>query len=84
MVHVGFFNVTFNLLLIAVIIFNLAETPVKKTGYMIAFLGGLYSDIFSFRVFGFFGFYALVFLLITFFLKFFLSRYVRFSFTGKK
>lgn len=72
------FGIIPNVVLFFVVAFSLLESPSEKAGYIIAFFGGFYSDIFSFRNYGFFGFYIILFFCISFLLKFFLKKYVRF------
>lgn len=66
-----------NLILIVVILVNLFTRTSDISGLIVAFIGGLYLDIFSVNFFGFFGFYILISLIISLFLKFILKNYVK-------
>ena len=66
-----------NLVLIVVAIVNIFEKPESRFGIFTAFLGGLYLDIFSLNSVPFFGFYALISVVLSFFIKFILRKYVQ-------
>lgn len=72
------FGIVPNLIFIFTIALAFVEAPSDKAGYATAFIGGLYTDIFSLRNFGFFGFYIISFCAAVFLIKFFLNNYVRF------
>jgi len=77
-IQASIFYFTFpSLLLITLFIlgYNLLESPSQKTGIFIALWAGLLIDIYSSTFF--FGFYSIIFMAITIFLKSFISRYVR-------
>lgn len=76
-VHFDFLGIVPNFVLIAVISINLFEGNSKKLGIFAAFSGGLMLDIFSFGVLFFFGFYTLVSLFSSFFIKCILKKYVQ-------
>lgn len=76
--HFDVFGIVPNLIFIFTIALALLESASNKAGYATAFIGGLYTDIFSLRNFGFFGFYIISFYAAVFLIKFFLSNYVRF------
>jgi len=67
-----------NLILISVILFNLFEAPKEKAGLFFAFFGGFFLDIFSEN---FLGFWILILLIVAFFIKLFLRKYVRIPIT---
>ncbi len=69
-----------NLILIGVIIWNLTESPKSNFGLFNALIGGFFLDIFSDKGF---GFYIIILLLISFFIKFVVKKYVHFSFFFK-
>jgi len=64
-----------NLVLVAVILINIFESPRDMTGIFLAGLGGLFLDIFSERLL---GFWIAALLLTAILLKFVLREYVRF------
>ncbi len=75
------------LIFITVIISNVFESRERFFGLFLAFFSGLFLDLFSgslqinfwlFKV-NFFGIYALSFLLIAFFIKYFIRQNVRFG-----
>lgn len=68
------FGSWWNLVLVSVIIINLLEHPREKTGFLSAFFGGLLLDIFSEH---FIGFWVLILLTLTIFIKFIFKKYVR-------
>lgn len=63
-----------NLILISVILLNLFENLQQKSGILAAFIGGFFWDIFSEN---FIGFYILILLGVSIFIKFILKKYVR-------
>jgi len=65
-----------NLVLIVVILINLFEIQKEKSGLFSAFFGGFFLDIFSEN---FIGFWVLILLAISIFIKFISKRYVQFS-----
>ncbi|MFH1462457.1 MAG: rod shape-determining protein MreD [bacterium] len=77
LVHFQIFGIVPNFVLIAVIFINLLENPEKKLGVISNFIAGFYLDVFSLSSFGFFGFYTLVLVGISIFLKFILKKYVK-------
>jgi rod shape-determining protein MreD len=76
LIRFSFFGIVLNLVIIAVFLVNLLEKKENKLGVICAFLGGFFLDIFSLSGF-FFGFYVLVCLIISFFIKFVFKRYVQ-------
>jgi rod shape-determining protein MreD len=73
LVHFGFLDVL-NFILIATILINLFENPQKNLGITSAFIGGFFLDIFSEN---FLGFWILILLATSIFIKFILRKYVR-------
>ena len=78
LVHFNWQGIVPNLVLVALIFINLFEKPEKKLGIVSGLLGGFYLDIFSLSFQGFFGFYTLIALAISLFIKFILRKHVRF------
>ncbi len=78
LVHFKIFNAVPNLILLLIVFLNLLESSKDKTGLIAAFFGGFLLDIFSVSHNLFFGFYALVSLLIAAIIKLILKRYVSF------
>lgn len=74
--HFSIFGITPNIIIIALIILIFFEKKPKNLSIPAAFIGGLFLDIFSAN---FFGFWILILLAISFFIKFILSKYVRIS-----
>jgi|SRR3989344_2491054 len=72
--YFGFLGIFSNLIFILIILMNLFEKSAKRSGFVIALIGGLFMDIFSS---GFFGFYTLLSLSIPLFIKFVLRKYVK-------
>jgi len=72
----GFWGWTPNLILIAVILITVFEKPDPHTnfGVGVAFIGGFFLDIFSEN---FIGFHILILVILAFFIKFILRKYVR-------
>ena len=79
-VHFNIFKWIPNTLLLYVIIFNILESPKRYKGIYISFAAGLLLDIFSS---GFIGFYIAVCLIVSLFLKFLFSHYVKTPFIEK-
>lgn len=77
LVHFSFWGIVPNLVFIALIFINLFEKPEKKLGIIAGLLGGFYLDIFSLSFQGFFGFYTLISLATSLFIKFILRKHVR-------
>ncbi len=69
-----------NLILIGVIIWNLTESPKSNFGLFNSLMGGFFLDIFSDKKF---GFHIIILLLISFFIKFVVKKYVHFPFSLK-
>lgn len=78
LVHFKIFNAVPNLILLFIVFFNLLEKSKSKLGFLAAFLGGFFLDVFSVSHNLFFGFYVLVSLLISVFIKLIFKRYVSF------
>ncbi len=68
------FSLFINLLLLYAILFNLIENPKKEEGLIVSAFCGLFFDIFSSFVF---GFYTMIFLVSSIILKLILKKYVR-------
>jgi rod shape-determining protein MreD len=79
-VHFNIFLWVPSTVLIYVILFNIIEDPKKHGGIYVSFIAGLFSDIFSSH---FIGFYILIFLAVSIFLKLIFNRYVRTPFSKK-
>ncbi|MDO8503331.1 MAG: rod shape-determining protein MreD [bacterium] len=73
--HFGFNGFSPNLILIAVVIVSFFEKPAGNAGFTSAFLGGLLSDIFSGK---FFGFWIVIMLASAIFIKYLLRSYFYF------
>jgi len=78
--HFNWQGIAPNLVLIMVVIFNLLEKPEGKLGLISGFLGGIFLDVFSFSTTLFFGFYTLISLVASVFIKFILRKYVQIPF----
>jgi len=74
--HFNFWGTALNFVIIAILIINLLEEKKNKLGLVCAFSGGFFLDVFSLSG-GIFGLYVLICLLIAFFIKFILKRYVQ-------
>lgn len=74
---VHFLPLSINLILILIIFLNLFQSPELKSGIILSLLGGLFLDFFSFAKEPFFGFFTLIFLFLSLFIKVFLKRYVQ-------
>ena len=75
-----YFNIggmVLNLIFIAVVLLNLFEKPEGKLGFWSAFIGGFFLDVFSE---GFLGFYILILLTASVFIKFIIKKNVRIPF----
>lgn len=68
----------FNFILVVVVLINFFEAQKENLGLFSAFIGGFFLDIFSEN---FFGFWTLILIIITLFIKFVLKRYVRIPLT---
>ncbi len=77
LVHFSVLGIVPNFILIAVIFINLFERPERKLGIFSSFVGGIYLDIFSLNSSEFFGFYTLISLTLSLFIKFILRKYVQ-------
>jgi len=77
LVHFRVFGRVCNIVLLLVFFLNLLEPRKEKTGLISALIGGFFLDIFSSY---FFGFYILISLVIAFFIKLVVKKYVRLSF----
>lgn len=71
-----FFNP--NLILIAVIIINIYESPKEVFGVVAAFFGGFFLDVFSS---GFFGYNVMALVLMSLVIKLVIKKNVRIPFT---
>jgi len=69
-----FFSFVPNLILIAVVLANLFDGQASFFGFLASFFGGFFLDVFSVE---FFGYYILICLLISIFVKFFLKKYIQ-------
>lgn len=69
-----------NLTMLFVIIWNVLESPKKKTGIFLALIAGFFLDIFSSY---FIGFNILILLAFSFFIKYIFKKYVRIPFFEK-
>jgi len=77
LVHFSIFSGRFRepiLILIAIVFINLFESETKFLGIFSGIVGGLFLDVFSEN---FFGFYILIGLGISLFIKFVLKKYVQ-------
>jgi rod shape-determining protein MreD len=63
-----------NFAVLAVILINFLEKPAQKLGIISGFFGGFFIDIFSQS---FLGFYTLVLLAVSFFIKYILRSHIR-------
>lgn len=70
-----------NFILILVVLINLLEKPKGKVGLWLAGIAGFFLDIFSTPSLGinFIGFYILILLLISFFIKIIFKKYFQLS-----
>lgn len=74
LVHFAIRGVVPNFILAAIILINFFEDPGKKLGILAAFLGGLFLDAFSQN---FFGFYFLISMASSLFLKYLFRKHIR-------
>ncbi len=65
----------FNFVLVAIILISLFENPQRNFGLFCALSGGFFLDIFSEK---FFGFWVLILVAISLFIKYILKQHVRF------
>ncbi len=72
--HFSIWGHTINFILLLVILLNLFEPPEQKYGILTAFIGGFFLDIFSN---GIIGFWILALLVLSFFIKLVLRKYVK-------
>jgi len=70
-----------NLVFIAVLIFNIFESPRKITGLVLAIFAGFLLDIFSSGIFGanFIGFWTFVLFILSIFIKYFFRTWIHIS-----
>ncbi len=80
LVHFTIFGIVPNLVLILVLLINLFTPLNDWFGVISALIGGFFLDVFSSASFGFFGFYTLIFLILSLFLNFILKKYVEVPF----
>ncbi len=73
LVHFRMFGMVLNLVLISIIVINFLEKPNSHSGYFAALIGGFFLDIFSEN---FIGFWILILMAITIFIKLFLRQHV--------
>ena len=66
-------NGNLNLILFLVILLNLWEKPAEKSGLIAGFFGGFFLDIFSEN---FFGYWILILIILSLFIKFVLKKYI--------
>lgn len=66
----------FSFVLIFITIINILERTGEKMGIIAAFLGGFYLDVFSISNDLFFGFYVLISVAISLFIKLILRKHV--------
>ncbi len=76
LVHFDIFGIVPNFIMIAIVLINFFEKPEKKLGIIAGFFGGIFLDIFSG---GYLGFYTLILLAVSFFLKYILRSYISLS-----
>jgi len=73
-------GITLNLVVILAILINFFEKGQKNLGILSALIGGFFLDIFSSK---FFGFWILILLLISLFLKLIFRKHVRIPFAAR-
>lgn len=73
-----FFNSTLFLFFLFAIFYNFLEKEDLHSGYFVAFFSGFLVDIYSNN---FFGIYSFLFLITVYFLKKYLKKYVKTSFS---
>ena len=76
LVHFSIFGIVPNLMVVLVILWNIFEKQEKQLGLANALIGGIFLDIFSS---GLFGFYIFILLIISVFIKFYLKKICLFS-----
>ena len=64
------------LVIIVILAISLIEEPKNRWGFVAAASGGLFLDIFSTSPLGFFGAYAVILVIISFFAKYILRKYI--------
>ncbi|MFH1401939.1 MAG: rod shape-determining protein MreD [Parcubacteria group bacterium] len=74
LVHFNIFGIVPNFIILAVILINFFEKPEEKLGIIAGFFGGIFLDIFSQN---FLGFYTMILLAVSFFIKYILRSYIR-------
>lgn len=72
--HLRLLGVIPNLVLVSVVLINILERPKEKAGLLAGFAGGFFLDVFSS---GYIGFYAFIFLVLSFAIKMIFRKYVR-------
>ncbi len=75
LVHFNIFNIIPNFVFLAVVLINLFEPQEGKTGFLSAFVGGFFLDIWSSQ---FFGLEILILMAVTIFIKLIIKKYVAF------
>lgn len=68
----------FNFVLLAILLFNILETPEKNQGLILAISAGFFLDIFSSEIFGvsFIGFRALALFTLSLFIKYIFKKHI--------
>jgi len=84
MAHFTFFGFVLNLVFLFVVLFNLWESNRYQEGLMAGLIAGFYMDVFSFSGSYFFGFYTLVFIILSIFIQFVVNKYVQIPFRKKR
>lgn len=79
--HFKFLSFLPSLGIIFLIFLNIFEKPQEKSAIIISFVSGFLLDIFSSKPF---GFYTLIFLLISLVMKLVIKQYLRLEFDSKK
>ena len=74
MVHFSIRGIVINLILVAIFLINILETPEKNTGIFAAGVAGFFWDIFSEK---FISFHILILIFLALLIKVIFSRYVR-------
>ena len=77
LVHFSFRGIVPNFVLILAVLINILEDKSKKTGIVAGFLAGLFLDVFSAGPIFFFGFYTLISLAFSLFIKLVLKTHVQ-------
>jgi len=78
--HFTIFGYVPNIVIFLVIIWSLVENKRNPNGFYVAFFGGLFLDIFSSNII---GFYILILLTLVFLIKTIIKKYVWIPFTQK-